>query len=231
MKIVPAHVFIILLFLLVSPAYALDFTTDDFDPAEGDNAEIVEMYQRAVAELIGELTITGTDVDGTEVFRLLPFPMELIGLITQTEIHTSNITDPVELADVIESANLNKPAPNSFAFTMDGNPEWVGHSVSMYYFTDLEDSDGVEVPVYEVNEARMIADGIMARDFAVVIDSGDELRNFLMAPAVVILVGWGDPDFEPLLLDCSSWRKYAIFDLRDEDGSMNMAGNPGPNEE
>jgi hypothetical protein len=202
---------IITLLILSVPLLARDFTRDDFDPA--DPAK-VEEYRDAVVELMKEMTIYGEDSAGNELFTAVPFPLELVALMTQLEIHESNITDPDELDLLLTKQNYIKPASNSFAFVLDGDPAWVTGDVRITYVS-ANSPDPVELPVVNVeteNPDEMSAVTI----WAVVIEDSEQMNEFMDASEVYLVVGNVDQAVEPLVLDCGFWRLWGLFDLREE---------------
>jgi hypothetical protein len=224
--IIPLIIFLSL--AILCPAQARDFTVDDFDPPgpygpldpeDPDGMDIIDVYSMALDDLLWELTIYGYDSEANELFQVVPFPMELVALMTQAEIHFGNITDPSELAGLVDTANENKPAANSFAMILDGNVGWVGSDVTMFYFPNAEESDGIEVPCYRISLSNPDPDGNAISEWAVVVDSVDELTNLLAAESVALIVGLHDPEIEPLVLYCGFWRSWGLFDLRDDEES------------
>lgn len=195
--------------ILSGPVYGRDFTPDDFDPAD---PAMAEPYTTALGQLFDELTIIALDSNGVEVFRVMPFPVELVGLETQTAIHEGNITDSEELPALIESANLDKPTANSFAFVLDGQPEWVGLEVGMYYFPDDANSEAVRLPVVALGEPALTEDGGMVAGWAMIATDMDELNEFMSARSVVIVL---DLEGERIQLNCGFWRQWALFDMRE----------------
>ncbi len=218
---------------ILCPAQARDFTIDDFDPPgpygpldpeDPDGMDIIDVYSMAIDDLLRELTITGYDSEVNELFQAVPFPMELVALMAQAEIHFGNITDPGELRELVDTANGNKPAANSFAFILDGDVDWVGSDVTMFYFPSAEESDGIEVPCYQISVSDPDPDGIAISEWAVAIDSVDELTNFLAAESVALIVGLNDPEVEPVILYCGFWRSWGLFDLRDDEDETEVTG-------
>jgi hypothetical protein len=53
-------------------------------------------------------------------------------------------------------------------------------------------------------------------EWAVVLDTPEDLNAFLASEAVAILVGFRDQDVAPIILHCGFWRQYGLFDLREE---------------
>jgi len=222
-------IFPLIIFLslaMIAPVQARDFTVDDFDPPgpygpidpeDPESMDIIDVYSMAIDDLLLELTIYAVDDEENDLFQAVPFPMELVALMTQAEIHFGNITDPVEIQALVENANANKPASNSFAFILDGDADWVAREVTMFYFPDAEESDGVEVPCYPISIGTPDENGNAISEWAVVIDSPDEISNFLAAESVALIIGLNDPDIEPLVLYCGFWRSWGLFDLRTDE--------------
>ncbi len=192
------------------------FTVDDFDPADPGNTLMSEAYQQGVADLVKELTVTATGDDGTALFTIVPFPMELVALRTQARIQVEGITDPDELSELVAEANAYKPAPNSFMFILEGDGAWVSRDVTVYYVPDETTSIGMPLTVYPISIGEPGDDGTMLSEWAIVIKDENELKAFRDAPRVVIIVGDADETIEPLTLDCGFWRQWGLFDLRTE---------------
>jgi len=203
---------VILVFALAGPLRARDFTVDDFDPADPAQAET---YRQAVEDFLTEVTIVATDNAGNELFRVVPFPLELIALMTQLAIHDGNVTDPGELRGIVDNANLNKPAANSFAFIISGDPEWADREVSMYYLPADGGTERVNVDLVRIVPGEAYGEGEMISEWAMFVNDVDQLTAFLASPAVALVVGADDPD-EAIELDCGFWRQWGLFDVRRE---------------
>jgi len=199
---------------------ARDFTVDDFGPADPGNTFMSEAYQQGVADLVKELTVTATADDGTALFIIVPFPMELVALRTQARIQIEGITDPDELSELVAEANAYKPAPNSFMFILEGDAAWVSRDVTMYYVPDETTSIGIPVRAYPISIGEASDEGAMLSRWAIVIEDENELKAFRDAPRVVIIVGDADETVEPLTLECGFWRQWGLFDLRTEDSGI-----------
>lgn len=202
---------IIALFLLVNPAISREFAASDFDPADPD---LAEEYRAAVIDLIKEMTIVGEDNNGNELFTAVPFPLELVALMTQLEIHESNITDPDELDDLLDEQDYIKPASNSFAFVLDGDPEWVMGQVFMGY-TSGSSPFPVELEVLPISSDYPDETSAVTT-WAVVIEDGEQLEEFLDAGEVSLAIWNGNEGQDPIILDCGYWRFWGLFDLREE---------------
>lgn len=198
------------LILLTTPSYGREFTRDDFDPPDPDQ---VEDYRFAVVDLMEELTLIAVDDDGNTLFSVTPFPVELVALMTQLDIHQYNITDPDELDELIAGKNYIKPAPNSFPFVLDGDPGWVNSEVFMFYYPE-DGSDPVQLYLHQV-ESDSPGDLPELTIWALLIEDLEELEAFLAAPDVILAIWNEDADPEPIILDCGYWRLWGLFDLRD----------------
>ena len=206
---------LVLGFALMDPAQARDFTTADFDPADQSQAET---YGLAAESLLNDLVVVANDPSGNELFSAVPLTMELVALMTQAEIHASGSSDPAVLDEIIARANKNKPRANSFAFIVDGDPAWVRRNVTMYYDTAGDNPQRVAMPVVPVEDIQITEGGGSLSGWAAMAEDPQQLQDFLLATKVVIVVGEGDDSVTPIELDCSFWRRYALFDLRaDED--------------
>ncbi len=202
----------VLVLLMSTSVAARPFTIDDFDSADSDQAL---GYQQAAANLMAELTITVADDEGNVLLAVMPFPVELVALITQAEIHTAGYTQPEDLYALIEDANFYKPLANSFAFSVEGIPKYVNRSVSMYYYPYEEATDGIEVEIIPVTEGQVLDDGVMVAEWAMVAADPETLMRFLAAPKVVIIIGEELEPEEQIVLDCGFWRQWGLFDLRE----------------
>lgn len=190
------------------PASARNFTLDDFDPADPARAET---YQSAIGELLDELAVIATDDEGNELFRVVPYPLELVVLTAQATIHEGNVTDSHELEVVVAQANSDKPTSNSFAFVLDGDPRWVRQEVKIRYFPEEQGPASSGVPAVRVS--REIADdGAMVAVWVVMARDADELEAFLAAPRVELVVRDEETD-DGIVLDCGFWRQWMLFDL------------------
>jgi hypothetical protein len=191
--------------------HASDFTPADFDPADPSQAGC---YRQAVNDLMDTLAATGIDEDGDELFKVIPFPIELVALQTQYEIHEGNVSGDDELSDLISEANMNKPAANSYAFVVDGKEDWVNGGLAVYFYPDLETEEPIEVVTYPVTDADAYSDGYASRSWAVLIEDAETLNAFLESPKVIMLVYTSEEGTEPIELDISFWRQWGLFDLR-----------------
>ena len=218
-------------FLLIAiPGFARDFSPDDFDPAD---PSLAESYGEAVVELIEEMTIAGEDENGDPLFKAIPFPLELVALMTQLEIHESNITDPVEIDMLLADQNNMKPAMNSFAFVLDGYPSWVEGSVYMAYTSD-DHPDGVYLDVFNAG-IDPVDDTTATATWAVAMEDVQQMQDFMDADNIYIIVQNTDASLEPIFLDCGFWRLWGLFDIRDEPGASDLpviseSGNQGDQE-
>jgi len=208
MRQVLNFVFIVFLTVYACPIYARDFKVSDFDPADPSQ---VEIYQIAIESLVAELAIPAMNSEGKELFTATPLTMELVALMTQLAIHAGNITDAARLQEIVDQANREKPATNSFAFILDGDPEYTNRKVAVYYSLE-ENSRRVEVPVVKVEELELVGESGLV-GWALMAKDVEQLLDFLAAKKVVLVVGEGRDAIE---LDCGFWRRYSIFDLRDE---------------
>jgi hypothetical protein len=199
------------------PMQARDFTLEDFDPADPAQAEA---YQSAIGGLLDELAVIASDDEGNELFRVVPYPLELVILTTQAAIHERNITDSREFEAVVMQANADKPTSNSFAFVLDGDPQWVRREVEIRYFPEEEGPGSSRVPAVRVS--REIADdGAMVAVWVLMARDADELEAFLAAPRVELRVGDEETD-DAIVLDCGFWRQWMLFDLTEwEEDSTN----------
>lgn len=198
------------LILLTTPSYGREFTRGDFDPPDPDQ---VEDYRFAVIDLIEELTLIAVDDDGNTLFSVTPFPVELVALMTQLDIHQYNVTDPSELDELIARKNYIKPAPNTFAFVLDGDPGWVNSEVYMFYYPE-DGSDPVQLYLHQV-ESDSPGDLPELTTWALLIQDLEELEAFLAAPDVILAIWNEEADPDPKILDCGYWRLWSLFDLRD----------------
>lgn len=209
----------ILLFSL--PLHALDFTAADFDPKD---PSMIDVYRLAVSDLMDELSVEAIDDEGSELFSVVPFPMELVALMAQMEIHSLESDDPAEIDSVIERANNNKPGANSFAFLLDGDPEWVSGNVRMVYVPpDGAESDRVEMEVVPIGEGEE-SDGNMVAEWMVVVEDPDLLMDFLASPQVILVIEKAGGETKEL--DCGFWRQWGLFDLRMEEEQEESQPDP-----
>ncbi len=225
MKNILLPAFLITCLFFVYPAHARDFTVDDFDPVQPaqpddpDNPDaptMAEIYGQAVLDLMNELIIVASDDDGNKLFQVYPFPMELVALLTQTSIFTGEITDPDELAALVDQANAYKPAMNSFTISLEGSAEWVGRNVSIYYISEEDGSTGTMIPVYQIAASDPSEEGAMFSEWALLAETMDELAAFLAAPRVLMVIGDDDESGE-IILECGFWRQWALFDFRTDE--------------
>jgi len=197
--------------LLSSPTLGADFILDDFEPAD---PELTEAYELIVKDLMNEVGITGFDERGRERFRVTPYPMELVALQVQADIHERNVTDPEELYYLIEQANLDKPGPNWFAVIIDGEAMWAGGGVSMYYRNDsgrkTEPIEITKVDEFDEDDGSKISIWVMS-----IKDEGGMIK-FMEADEVFLQVDKVESLTESITLDCSHWRTYTLFDLSDD---------------
>jgi len=211
---------IAILILVAGQAPARNFTARDFDPADTENEVTAERYREAVFELMDELKVPAIDEYGVVQFSVMPFPMELVALITQWQIHEWGITDPMELSDLIEAANYNKPTVNSFPFVLDGETEWVTKIVAMYYIRDIDFPHPERVPVVWNSEVEGNVEGTTVSEWIVMIEDTDMLEEFLEADSVYLVVGETDGSEEYIELDCGFWRSWGLFDLRQDEAPV-----------
>jgi hypothetical protein len=195
------------LIVLSTSASAKDYTAADFDPAD---PSLADTYNRAVSLLLDDLTIIVTDENDNELFRVVPFPVELVVLDTQAAIHDGNITDPEQLAPVIDQANMDKPTANSFAFVLDGDPEYTALDLSIFYYPNEENSEGVRIPAVRAGDPMFKDDGGIVAPWTVIVSNADELAAFMSARQVEMVIEWGD---ESISIDCGFWRRWTLFDL------------------
>jgi hypothetical protein len=204
----------ILSLLLISlPGIGRDFAPGDFAPADPSQ---VDTYREAVVDLVEEMSIVGKDEIGNELFTAVPFPLELVAMMTQLQIHESNITDPVELDILLADQNSLKPAPNSFAFVLDGDPAWVTGYVRMAYTTDPS-TEPVYLDLFNVDTETPDETSAIST-WAVAIASVEQLDAFMNAEKVSIFVSNVDVGLEPIELNCGFWRLWGLFDMRAEPG-------------
>jgi hypothetical protein len=210
----------LLILLGTVQAVAKDFAAGDFDAADPSQAE---NYVAAVESLQQELAITATGQNGAELFTVIPQTMELVVLQTQGEIHSSDAKTPEALAAIIADANGRKPRDNSFAFILDGDPEWVSQNVSIYYYTTGDNPEQKVIPVVRVDEPKDKEDGGMLAAWALMAEDQQQIRDFLLSPKVTMVVGEGDTAGSKIELNCGFWRSYSLFDQR-QDASGSAAG-------
>lgn len=199
-----------MLILSAMPSYALDFQPDDFEPAD---IRLASGYNAALEQLYEEVSIIARTAAGIEIFRAIPYPLELVAMQTQAEIHTRNITDPDELGMLIAEANMDKPGSGWFVFLLDGDPSWVNGTASIVYSME---PGGREFPV-EVDpvELTKIDDSEFIMMCVAWIIDVDQLVNFMNA-AKVWLIAANEDATEQIRLDVSFWRDYTLFDVRVE---------------
>ena len=210
---------IILLLLATTPISAMDFHVSDFDPAPDNEAEAMEAANysvEAIRELLDELMYKHTDSTGLEILSITPFPMELVGLMTQANIFDSRARTDEEIAPHLDVANFNKPGPNFFHFVIDCDAALANRNVSMWYVPDVGGTEGVMIPIYPLGETSISPSGTAIREFIVVADTMEEIQAFLFAASVKLIIEDGDQSIEPLIFDVGYWRSFGLFDLRTE---------------
>jgi hypothetical protein len=220
---------IITLLLIAIPGIGRDFAPQDFDPADPSQ---VDSYRQAVVDLIGEMTIVGKDTYGNKLFTVIPFPLELVAMMTQLQIHEQNITDPVLLDNLLADQNSLKPASNSFAFVMDGDPAWVTGDVQMAYTTDPT-QEPVYLDVFKV-DTETPDESSSVTTWAVTIVNVEQLDAFINAEKISIFVSDSTTGSGPMELNCGFWRLWGLFDLRAEPGEGEFPGaleSPAPSEQ
>jgi len=211
----------ILIFLTsATTAFAMDFTVQDFDPAPDDDAVSLDFggqTRDAVMDLMIELTVVKSDSAGNEILRVMPLPMELVGLMTQADIFETLARSEEEIAPLVENANANKPGPNYFGFIIDGDAEWVNRVVSVWYIPETGGIEGILIPVYLIKPGEPDSDGRAVSEWILVAETADELHAFLNASSVKLIIEDEDPSINPIILDIGFWRMYGLFDLRTTD--------------
>ncbi|MCX6646690.1 MAG: hypothetical protein NTY09_10075 [bacterium] len=221
---------IVMIILLISlPGIGRDFAPGDFDPADPSQ---VDTYRQAVVDLVEEMTIVGKDETGNELFSAVPFPLELVAMMTQLQIHESNITDPVEIDMLLADQNSLKPAPNSFAFVLDGDPAMVTGDVRMAYTTDAS-QEPVYLDLFNV-DTETPDESSAVTTWAVAIADVEQLDEFMNAEKVSIFVSNADEGRAPIELNCGFWRLWGLFDMRVEPGEAEFpqaSESPAPAEQ
>ncbi|MFH1675686.1 MAG: hypothetical protein ABIC40_01590 [bacterium] len=199
----------VLLLSFSLPTLASNFTIGDFDTADPEQAED---YSNAVSDLISDLEIIVIDENDNELFSIVPFPIELVALTAQAEIHLDNVTDETKLAEIIDTANINKPGPNSFAFVVEGSKEWVSKDVKLYRTENAEDgtTTRIEIPVMRVSDPTENEDGTSACVWMFAATDTDELAAFHISPGLIMVVG---DDTDSVEFDCGFWRAWNLFDI------------------
>jgi hypothetical protein len=203
---------ILMILLAAIPSLALDFTADDFDPPD---ESMRDAYTVAVNDLMDEMRIVATDDAENQLFIVTPFPMELVAVMAQSEIHQLDSDDPDAIDEIIERANHNKPSANSFAILLDGNTDWVTGNVEMFY-TIPDELEYAQVPTVPLGQGEG-EDGSTLAEWLVYFEDIDSLMTFLESPDVVLRVFKADDSGDNMRLDCGFWRQWGLFDLRSEE--------------
>jgi len=203
---------ILIILLAALPSLAVDFSADDFDPPD---ASMLEAYTVAVDELMDELRVVAIDDDENQLFTVVPFPMELVAIMAQYEIHQLDSDDSDAIDEIIARANNNKPSANSFAILLDGDPEWVSGDVELFYTTP-DELEYAQVPMVPLGQGDG-EEGNAIAEWLVYFEDLDSLIAFVESPDVVLRVFNTDDSGENLQLDCGFWRQWGLFDLRSEE--------------
>jgi hypothetical protein len=212
------RIFLPLIALIFSMAWtqtaqARILSSDDFDPTDRTQ---IDAYRQAVTDLEKELTIVVTDENNDEIFRVIPLPLELITLRTQLAIHELDNPDSSAIQALIDQANEQKPYVNSFEIDIIGTPEWVGHDVSLYFYSEDDASDETQIPTLVGDDPVSIGNGKMIQRWIVAADTLGELESLRVAKNVVLVVGEDDITIAPEVLDIGYWRQYQLFDITDD---------------
>ncbi|HEX9745262.1 MAG TPA: hypothetical protein VGB30_07530 [bacterium] len=200
---------------LAMPVWATDLTSVEFESAD---PRLADGYNVAVDQLMDELMVVGKGVDGSELFRIIPYPLELVALQLQAEIHSRNVTDEIEIETMVSQANMDKPGSNWFAFLVDGESEWVNSDIAMYYIW-REGGDPEPVDITAVHNFDN-GDGTGYALYVLYVEDRGKMIDFMTAYSMGITLTREIPataetqaGVEKIDLDCSHWREFTIFDI------------------